>query len=115
MAWGGVMGRYGSIPSHNVLKRRKTGSGRAGRRPEAAFLGVNFTGGVPRACAGGGWGLVHTHLRVMLCAYVTPGTPRSLLFLCVDFMSPFRKSTAFNKCPIQVSNVGGKANLPYLV
>ncbi len=47
------MGRYGSIPSHNVLKRRKSGSGRAGRGAEAAFLGVNFTGGVPQSLRGG--------------------------------------------------------------
>ncbi len=42
-----------SIPSHNVLKRRKSGSGRAGRGAEAAFLGVNFTGGVPQSLRGG--------------------------------------------------------------
>ena len=70
---GGVGGRCGTVWIHTVPyrpERRKTGSGGAGRGPEAAFLGVNFTGGYPRACAGGGWGPGHTHLRVLLWAYV---------------------------------------------
>ena len=53
---GGVGGRCGTVWIHTVPyrpERRKTGSGGAGRGPEAAFLGVNFTGGVPQGLRGG--------------------------------------------------------------
>ena len=53
---GGVGGRCGTVWIHTVPYRpewRKTGSGGGGRGPEAAFLGVNFTGGVPQGLRGG--------------------------------------------------------------